>query len=105
MLAGHGLASKGCVLFHPGSRWQFKCWPADKAAALLDDLDRRGERVVISAAPDARERELVADILARIHHARPIDLSGKLSLKRSEERRVGKEWSFRTSRHQEEDSG
>ena len=81
MLAGHGLASKGYVLFHPGSRWQFKCWPADKAAALLDDLDRRGERVVISAAPDARERELVADILARTHHARPIDLSGKLSLK------------------------
>src|SRR5438309_548761 len=80
-LAGHGLASKGYLLFHPGSRWQFKCWPADKAAALLDDLDRRGERVVISAAPDARERELVADILARTRRARPIDLSGKLSLK------------------------
>jgi heptosyltransferase-3 len=80
-LAGHGLAARGYVLFHPGSRWQFKCWPADKAAALLDDLDRRGERVVISAAPDARERELVADILARAHLAKPIDLSGKLSLK------------------------
>ena len=80
-LGAHGLAAKGYVLFHPGSRWQFKCWPADKAAALLDDLDRRGERVVISGAPDARERELVADILARTHHARPIDLSGKLSLK------------------------
>ena len=80
-LGAHGLAAKGYVLFHPGSRWQFKCWPADKAAALLDDLDRRGERVVISGAPDARERELVADILARTRHARPIDLSGKLSLK------------------------
>src|SRR6266568_2885989 len=80
-LAGHGLAVKGYLLFHPGSRWQFKCWPADKAAALLDELDRRGERVVISAAPDARERELVADTLARTHHARPIDLSGTLGLK------------------------
>ncbi len=80
-LAAHGLAAKGYLLFHPGSRWQFKCWPADKAAALLDELARRGERVVISGAPDARERELVADILARTHHARPIDLSGKLGLK------------------------
>jgi heptosyltransferase-3 len=35
----------------------------------------------MSAAPDARERELVADILARTHQAKPIDLSGKLSLK------------------------
>src|SRR5713101_6087716 len=79
-LAGHGLAARGYLLFHPGSRWQFKCWPADKAAALLDELARRGERVVISGAPDARERELVADILARTHHARPIDLSGKPAL-------------------------
>src|SRR6267143_225836 len=50
-LARHGLTARGYVLFHPGSRWQFKCWPAEKAAALLDDLQRRGERVVISAAP------------------------------------------------------
>jgi heptosyltransferase III len=80
LLAESGLAAKGYVHFHPGSRWQFKCWPADRAAALLDELERRGERVVLSAAPDPAERELIADILAR-SRTRPVDLSGKLSLK------------------------
>jgi heptosyltransferase III len=80
LLADGGLAAKGYVHFHPGSRWQFKCWPAERAAALLDELGRRGERVVLTAAPDPAERELVADILARAR-TRPVDLSGKLSLK------------------------
>jgi lipopolysaccharide heptosyltransferase III len=79
-LAEHGLGAKGYVHFHPGSRWQFKCWPADRAAALLDELERRGERVVLTAAPDPAERALVADILARTR-AKPVDLSGQLTLK------------------------
>jgi heptosyltransferase-3 len=79
-LTAYGLARGGYVLVHPGSRWQFKCWPAERAASLIDDLERRGERVVISGAPDARERELVADILARTR-AKPIDLCGRLGLK------------------------
>lgn len=80
LLAESGLAAKRYVHFHPGSRWQFKCWPADRAAALLDELERRGERVVVTAAPDPGERELVDDILARTR-AKPLDLSGKLGLK------------------------
>lgn len=80
MLAEHGLAARGFVQFHPGSRWQFKCWPADRAAALLDELERRGERVVLTAAPEASERELVSDMLAR-SRAKVVDLSGRLTLK------------------------
>jgi lipopolysaccharide heptosyltransferase III len=80
LLAPAGIAAKQFVHFHPGSRWQFKCWPADRAAALLDELARRGERVVITAAPDPAERALVDDMLARTR-ARPLDLSGQLSLK------------------------
>jgi lipopolysaccharide heptosyltransferase III len=80
LLAEAGLAAKGYVHFHPGSRWQFKCWPADKAAALVDELEGRGERVVLTGAPDPAERELIADIVSRAR-AKPVDLSGKLGLK------------------------
>jgi len=80
LLTEHGLSARGFVHFHPGSRWQFKCWPADRAAALLDELGRRGERVLVTAAPDPSERELVDDMLARTR-ARVVDLSGRLTLK------------------------
>ena len=80
LLAQAGLAAKGFVHFHPGSRWQFKCWPADRAAALLDELERRGHRVVLTAAPDPAERELVDDMLSRTR-VKPLDLSGQLTLK------------------------
>lgn len=80
LLAGEGLASKSFIHFHPGSRWQFKCWPPERAAALVDALARRGERVVLTAAPDERELDLIAEIRKRT--TAPIaDFSGKLALK------------------------
>ncbi len=80
LLSARGLAPGGYVHFHPASRWRFKCWPTDKAAALVDELQRRGERVALTAAPDDAECELIADIVARAQTA-PVDLSGELSLK------------------------
>jgi len=80
LLKANGLAAKGFVHFHPASRWQFKCWPAEKAAALLDELARRGERVVLTAAPDTAERALIDEILRRAR-SKPVDLAGRLSLK------------------------
>jgi heptosyltransferase-3 len=68
------------VHFHPASRWRFKCWPADRAAALIDALAGDGHTVVLAAAPSAPELELLRAILAACRSA-PIDLSGKLSLK------------------------
>ena len=82
LLAAEGLAAKRFIHFHPGSRWQFKCWPADRAAALIDVLAQRGERVVLTSAPDAKELELMADIRKRAG-ARFVDLSGKTTLKQS----------------------
>jgi lipopolysaccharide heptosyltransferase III len=80
MLSELGLAPGGYIHLHPASRWQFKCWPAQKTAELIDKLQGLGERVVLSAAPDAGELELVARIraLATTPFA---DLSGKLTLK------------------------
>jgi heptosyltransferase-3 len=75
----HALGA-GFIHLHPASRWSFKCWPAERNAALVDALHDRGERVVITAAPDEAERRLVSDIVSRCRRA-PIDLSGKLTLK------------------------
>jgi heptosyltransferase-3 len=80
LLAGHGLAARGFIHFHPGSRWQFKCWPPERAAAFIDALARRGERIALTAAPDERELELIAEIRRRAS-AQFADLSGKLTLK------------------------
>jgi heptosyltransferase-3 len=80
MLDELGLARGGYIHVHPASRWQFKCWPAQKTAELIDRLQGLGERVVLSAAPDADELELVARIRAMA--VTPFaDVSGKLTLK------------------------
>jgi len=80
LLAGQGLAPRSFIHFHPGSRWQFKCWPPERAAALVDALVRRGERLALTAAPDERELDLIAEIRKRT--GAPIaDFSGKLTLK------------------------
>jgi len=80
MLAELGLVPGGYIHLHPASRWQFKCWPADKTADLIDKLQALGQRVLVTAAPDADELDLVARIRAL---ATPpfADLSGKLTLK------------------------
>jgi len=80
MLGELGLAAGGYIHLHPASRWQFKCWPAEKTAELIDALRASGERVVVSAAPDAAELDLVRRI--RDLAAAPFDdVSGKLTLK------------------------
>ena len=80
MLGELGLATGGYIHLHPASRWQFKCWPAAKTADLIDKLQALGERVIVTAAPEESELELVARI--RTLAATPFaDLSGKLSLK------------------------
>jgi heptosyltransferase-3 len=66
------------VVFHPDSRWRFKCWPADKSAELVDRLAADGHTLVLTAAPG--ETDLVESIAA---HARApvVNLAGKLSIK------------------------
>jgi len=75
-----GLAEQGFVHLHPASRWRFKCWPADRTAALIDRLAAAGERVVLTAAPSEPELELVRAIRAACR-ADTVDLSGQLTLK------------------------
>ena len=84
LLAEHGLAPREFVQVHPGSRWLFKCWPAERTAALVDLIVADGLAVVLTGAPDDRERALDdrgagrrAPADARAH----VDLTGTLSLR------------------------
>ncbi|MDP2135638.1 MAG: putative lipopolysaccharide heptosyltransferase III [Sulfuritalea sp.] len=105
LLAAHGLAPGGFVHVHAASRWAFKCWPAERVAALCDALAMRGWPLVLSSAPEANELALIAAIAAarggnavtstrsgipgtqgepapaRCVPAGTLDLSGQLSLK------------------------
>ena len=84
LLAQHGLAPQAFVQLHPGSRWLFKCWPAQNHAGLLERLAGDGMRVALTGAPDPRERALVDAILAATSaatRARVVDLTGQLSLR------------------------
>ena len=80
LLAGHGLERGKFVHVHPSSRWSFKCWPMDRFAALCDELAQRGWQLVLTAAPDDKERAMVAQVLAAARTPL-VDLSGQLSLK------------------------
>jgi len=80
LLSSAGIAHKGFIQVHPTSRWLFKSWTDERNAQLLRRLARDGHRIVITAAPDAREKAIVARILAEA--AVPVtDLSGQLTLR------------------------
>jgi len=80
LLAEHQLKGKDFIHLHPTSRWLFKCWPAERMAALIASLQTRGHRIVITAAPATEELMMAKNILAGLPQP-VVDLSGLLSLK------------------------
>lgn len=54
------------VAMQPTSRWMFKCWSVDANAVLIASLLARGETVVLSCAPDERERGMLRAIAERV---------------------------------------
>ncbi|MEA3192968.1 MAG: heptosyltransferase [Betaproteobacteria bacterium] len=72
------LMSEPFVHMHPASRWRFKCWPAERNAALADKLAEEGHRIVMTSAPD--ETRFIDEILAKMK-SQAVNLAGKLSLK------------------------
>jgi len=84
LLEENGLSpqdSRGYFLLHPVSRWKFKCWPTSLVAKLIQDLHQRGEKIVISASPDASELQMVDEILTLVPEVPVLNLAGKTSLK------------------------
>lgn len=80
LLAQHGLARGQFLHAHPTSRWLFKAWTDEANAALLRLLARDGHRLVVTAAPNAREQAIVGRILERAK-VEVTDLSGQLTLR------------------------
>jgi len=83
-LAARSLERGGFVQLHPASRWFFKCWPPARVAALADRIAADRIPVVLTAAPDERERALLDAVLAAIAPAtreRVVDLGGQLTLR------------------------
>jgi heptosyltransferase-3 len=54
------------IAMQPTSRWLFKCWPVASNAALVASLLRRGETIVLSCAPDERERAMLGAIATAV---------------------------------------
>lgn len=80
LLAQYRLPPRGFIQLHAASRWLFKCWPVERNAALLDALRADGWPVVLTAAPDPREQDMVAGIVAA-SRSPSVNLAGQLSLK------------------------
>jgi heptosyltransferase-3 len=69
------------ILIHPVSRWRFKCLSTKQVGTLLQELHRRGEKIVISAGPDQQEIAMVEEILALAPEVPVLNLAGALTLK------------------------
>ena len=83
LLAENGIEARGFIQLHPGSRWLFKSWTAERYAALIEAIVNDGWHVVVTGAPDERERQLVATTLAPLGQAirgKVTDLCGALTL-------------------------
>jgi len=76
----HGLLTGQYIHIHPTSRWLFKSWDEAKVAELINALQQRGHKLVITAAPDSAELKMVDRILQQVTTA-PLNLAGEVSLK------------------------
>jgi predicted lipopolysaccharide heptosyltransferase III len=75
----HAGISQPFMSAHPGSRLSLKTWPPEKCADLYDRIMEEFN-VPLVLFGTAEERGQVRDIMGRMKH-RPMDLSGKLSLR------------------------
>lgn len=78
------LASKGItgdyLVIQPTSRWVYKCWDDEKVALLCDALKECHLPIVLTAAPDKQEREMIGHILSLCHNNNVVSLAGELTL-------------------------
>ena len=80
LLRNHNLQTGKYVLFHPTSRWLFKCWNESYAAQLIDKLILTGHQVLITSGPAEAEMSMVSRIMEQCTQ-KPASVAGKTSLK------------------------
>lgn len=76
---GRLLPDEPFIHIHPVSRWMFKTLPEETIAEVIRYLQKRGEKVVLTASIDAEEMAMNARICSHVPGV--VDLSGKISLK------------------------
>lgn len=98
VMADHEIKSGEYIHIHPTSRWLFKSWDVPKMAALISELGKQGNKLVITAAPSNEEMRMVEHIFKCIEDsskpeednvkpkedsAKPeiVNLAGKVNLK------------------------
>lgn len=68
------------VVIQPTSRWFFKCWREERMSEVIDALAGMGLHVILTSGPDAKEREMVDNIISGCSTGNLTSLAGKLSL-------------------------
>jgi heptosyltransferase III len=81
ILKAAGFEEGKYLILHAVSRWRFKCPPTSFMAELIQKLYERGEKVILSASPDAQEVAMVHEIINLAGQASILNLAGKTSLK------------------------
>lgn len=76
-----GVEAGKYIAMHLTSRWLFKCWPLAKNIQLIKSMQEKGIPVVLSAAPDPVETNLIDRIIEECGSNGVVNLAGKLSLK------------------------
>ena len=80
LLKEQKLSPGNYILFHPTSRWLFKCWNETSAAQLIDQLILTGHKVLITSGPAEAELAMVDRILKQCSQT-PASVAGQTSLK------------------------
>lgn len=68
------------IVIQPTSRWTYKCWDDTKMAQLMDALRAEDLPIILTAAPDEKERAMIAHILSLCHNRQVFSLAGELAL-------------------------
>ena len=69
------------IVVQPTSRWFFKCWSEEKMAATISALQAEGHQLVITSGPDAKEQDMVAQIVKQCPQQGVVSLAGQLTLR------------------------
>jgi heptosyltransferase-3 len=73
--------SKGFILFHPVSRWLFKCLREKTIVEVIQHVHAKGEQIVLTASSDPVEMEMNRKIIELAGKVPIVHLGGKISLK------------------------
>ena len=79
----HQLISLGVhssyVVIQPTARQKFKCWDDEKFAAVIDNLQYRGYRVILTSGPSKDDLSCVTNIAQQCHISPVTEFAGKIT--------------------------